>query len=238
MRTVDLVWDGDVLAAEIDTERGARSFVHAPGTFVPLLQEEGGEVFACVNDRMGVPKELVDETGKVAWAAAHGAFGAVVEEYSDEEGATRRGRTPSSPFRMLGQIADADVELHVTRFRFFDPEVGRWLSPDPLGLAGGRDLFAFDGSPVIVVDALGLAKGNPHKPASAGSMQREVERGQAPREVERVDPPHVTGQQAHVHYTDGTSSNVDGTTHDAHRGTPDPSKRTRRWLQDHGWTPP
>jgi len=69
-------------------------------------------------------------------------------------------------------------------------------------------------------------------------MQQEVQRGQAPRDVERVDRGHVPGQEPHVHYADGTSSNQSGGVHDAHRGTPNPSKATIEWLRSHGWIPP
>jgi len=62
-----------------------------------------------------------------------------------------------SPFRLLGQIADEDAEIGWTRFRCFDAETGRWLSPDPLGLDAGTNLFGFDGPPVRLVDPLGLA---------------------------------------------------------------------------------
>ena len=78
----------------------------------------------------------------------------------------------------------------------------------------------------------------PPQPTNPGRMQKEVERGQAPRDVERVDKPHVPNQEPHVHYKDGTSSNRSGTTHDAHRGDPNPSREAREWLEQHGWTPP
>jgi RHS repeat-associated protein len=62
-----------------------------------------------------------------------------------------------SPFRLLGQVADEDAELGWTRFRCFDAETGKWLSPDPLGLNGGFNLFGFGPSPSSDVDPLGLA---------------------------------------------------------------------------------
>jgi len=229
-RVVDFVWDVNELATDIDSERGVRCFVHNPGTFLPLLQQERGEIFACVNDHLGVPRELLDMAGRVAWSATHSAWGRVTGTRADPVPRPASG----SPFRMLGQVADEETGLCWTRFRCFDPEVGRWLSPDPIGVDGGLDLFGFNGSPARVVDPLGLA-GKPH---GANQLQQEVRRGQAPRDVERVDKPHVPGQQPHVHYTDGTSSNVDGTTHDAHRGQPNPSRATREWLESHNWTPP
>jgi len=69
-------------------------------------------------------------------------------------------------------------------------------------------------------------------------MQKQVERGQAPRDVIRVDKGHIPGQEPHVHYKDGTSSNLSCGVHDAHNGTPNPSKKTQDWLREHGWIPP
>ncbi|WP_437296215.1 DUF6531 domain-containing protein [Sorangium sp. So ce426] len=161
-RALTFVWDGDALAGEVDRERGARCFVHEPGTLVPLLQAERGDVFAYVNDPLGTPKELIDDKGLVAWSAAHSAWGKVVETYGDRiSGLNHRGEV-SSPFRLLGQYEDEETGLCSTRFRYFDPEVGRWLSSDPLGVLGGLELFGFDGCAVNESDPLGLTTGNPH----------------------------------------------------------------------------
>lgn len=154
-RVVEFVWDGDELAGDFDSSGGARVFVHEPGTFVPALQAEQGEVFAVVNDHLGMPKELIDAEGKVAWSAAHSAWGKVVEEHTDEQ--TRRERKVESPFRLLGQYADDETGLCYTRFRYFDAETGRWCSPDPLGIEGGQNLSGLDGAPCHAVDPLGLA---------------------------------------------------------------------------------
>jgi len=133
---VDFVWDGDVLASDFDSRQGARCFVHAPGSFVPLLQSERGRVFSYVVDQVGVPKELIDEDGRVVWSAAHSAWGKITDEYvlARQDG----GRKVESPFRLLGQYADEETGLCYTRFRYFDAEVGRWCSADVLGIVGGR----------------------------------------------------------------------------------------------------
>ncbi|XXX75540.1 DUF6531 domain-containing protein [Sorangium sp. So ce134] len=155
-RAVEFLWDRDALAADIDTRHGARCFVHAPGTLVPLLQAERGEVFSYMNDHVGTPKELIDARGKVAWSAAHAAWGRVAEALVDPEPGPGSGRAVSSPFRLMGQYADEETGLHSTRFRYWDPEVARWCSPDPLGIRAGGHLFGFDGSPTVRVDPLGL----------------------------------------------------------------------------------
>jgi RHS repeat-associated protein len=70
------------------------------------------------------------------------------------------GPRVESPFRLLGQVNDDDAELCWTRFRCFDADTGTWISTDPLGIAGGSNLYAFDGSPGTVIDPLGLSADN------------------------------------------------------------------------------
>ena len=138
-----------------------RVHVHAPGGLTPWLQQEGGEVFTVVCNHLGQPRELVDARGRVAWAAAHSAWGSVVEVVRDE-GAAGAADGVESPWRLLGQYADAESGLCYTRYRYFDADTGRWLSRDPLGIAGGRDLLGFNGAPSVEVDAWGLACDNSH----------------------------------------------------------------------------
>jgi RHS repeat-associated protein len=154
VHVVELLWDGDALAAEYDSEHGARVHVHAPGTLLPLLQAEQDEVFVVVCDHLGTPRELVGQDGCLVWAATHSAWGRVVGV--DRGRGKAHARPVESPFRLLGQYADEETALCSTRFRYFDAATGRWLSEDPLGFHGGPNLFAFDGAPSVVVDPLGL----------------------------------------------------------------------------------
>lgn len=161
VRTIRYLWDGPVLAAEIDSERGTRIFVHHPGTFTPLLQAEQGEVLAYVNDPLGTPKELIDERGQLAWAASHAAYGAVVGSMAAE--GAGRSWAPASPFGRLGHYHDEETGMSYALSRYFDPQTARWLSPDPLGMLGGYSPTAWTGSPVAHVDPMGLGCiiGNP-----------------------------------------------------------------------------
>jgi RHS repeat-associated protein len=156
--------------------------VHAPGSFEPMLQQQNGEVFLCVNDHLGMPKDLVAGDGAVAWSATHSAYGRVVASYVDDAARARYGTAINSPFRLLGQVADDDAELCFTRYRCFDPEIGAWISSDPLGVVGGLSLYGFDGAPTDVVDPLGLntSGGNPH-----------------PTEVIQCSKPHCNGTPGH-----------------------------------------
>lgn len=153
-RTVRYLWEGRVLAAEIDSERGTRVYVHEPETFSPVLQAEDGEVFAYVHDHLHAARELIDERGEIVWAITPSAWG---EAEAVRAGGAARRRPVESPFRLLGHYHDEETGLCYARFRYFDPATARWLSPDPLGLHGGRNPTGFSGSPVTHVDPLGLA---------------------------------------------------------------------------------
>ncbi len=152
-RAVEYLWHGFTLAAEIDSERGTRVFVHDPSTMFPILHVEDDHVFAYVTEPTGTPRELIDEAGKIAWAAAISPFGKVLETYRDPA-----ARPASTPFRQLGHVADEETGLLCTLHRYFDPEVARWLSIDPLHLAAGGDLFGLTKSPTLAVDPFGLGE--------------------------------------------------------------------------------
>jgi len=73
------------------------------------------------------------------------------------------------------------------------------------------------------------------KQTSPNQMQKQVERGKAPSTVVRVDNPKIPGQLPHVHFSDGTAMNIDGSVHDAMRGAHNLTNSERIWLFANGW---
>jgi RHS repeat-associated protein len=56
-----------------------------------------------------------------------------------------------------GQYYDSETGLHYNYFRYYNPQTGRYLTPDPIGLEGGTNLFAYvEGNPANRIDPLGL----------------------------------------------------------------------------------
>lgn len=74
--------------------------------------------------------------------------------------------------RFPGQYYDAETGKHYNYFRDYDPEVGRYLRSDSVGLAGGLNTFGYvRGSPLALADPLGLT------PSDVNGVMRDVQRG-------------------------------------------------------------
>ena len=58
--------------------------------------------------------------------------------------------------RFQGQYFDRETGLNYNTFRFYDPYIGRFTTPDPIGLAGGINLYQYAKNPVGYIDPLGL----------------------------------------------------------------------------------
>ncbi len=151
LATTEYLYDGHVLCAELMPDDSERVHVHELGSFIPVLQQELGEVFSVLTDHIGLPTDLIDTDGRRAWSAVHSAWGQVVEVHRDEGTAE-----VASPFRLQGQYHDEETGLCYTRHRYFDPEAGRWCSPDALGINGDINGFAFGVAPTVGFDPLGL----------------------------------------------------------------------------------
>jgi RHS repeat-associated protein len=105
------------------------------------------------NDHLGTPQVMTDQAGRVVWQAEYDAFGkAAVNEDPDGD-----GKAVTNNLRFPGQYYDAETGLHYNYHRDYDPETGRYLQADPVGLEGGTNLYAyaFD-NPVRFVDPFGL----------------------------------------------------------------------------------
>lgn len=60
--------------------------------------------------------------------------------------------------RFPGQLFDRETNNHYNYYRDYDPQTGRYLQSDPIGLAGGINTYSYaNGAPTKLIDMLGLA---------------------------------------------------------------------------------
>jgi RHS repeat-associated protein len=100
------------------------------------------------NDQNGAPAEVTREDSSIASRASHKAWGRAQPERC--EGGIHQ------PLRYQGQYCDEETGLHYNRHRYYDPDIGRFLTQDPIGLSGGINLYLYAPNPRGWIDPLGL----------------------------------------------------------------------------------
>ena len=150
------VWDGDVLAHEIRRHAEAsgdpvvqeRTYVHGDRSAAPIAHRENGRWVHYLNDPIGTPSRLLDDSGTVACELRRSAWGKTEALPSGEA---------STSIRFPGQYADAETGLNYNRWRYYDADSARYLSPDCIGLNGGLNSHRFVPNAQMWVDRLGLS---------------------------------------------------------------------------------
>ena len=71
--------------------------------------------------------------------------------------------------RLPGQYFDEESGLHYNRHRYYDPHCARYISQDPIGLAGGGNAYSYVANPITWIDPLGLNEVCPGTEAGKGT---------------------------------------------------------------------
>ncbi|WP_087694065.1 RHS repeat-associated core domain-containing protein [Pseudomonas sp. PE-S1G-1] len=150
-QTTEFFWQGDTLIAEHSADHH-QSYIYEPNSFRPLalLKGYGPEDVKPVHyqlDHLGTPQELTAPDGEIVWSAHYRAYGQI---------AKLDVNTVTNPLRFQGQYFDPESGLHYNRHRYYNPDIGRYLTPDPVKLAGGLNGYQYVPNPTGWVDPLGL----------------------------------------------------------------------------------
>lgn len=109
----------------------------------------GGNIAYSHFDQIGTIQKLTDASGTMVWDRIARPFGETVS--------INTGSGVVQNLRFSGQYAD-ETGLSYNYFRDYDPSLGRYGKPDPIGLAGGMNAYSYvDGNPVARTDSRGLA---------------------------------------------------------------------------------
>ena len=150
------VWDGSRLLLEY-TYKGSYTYIYTDqDSYEPLAQvfhnnqDEAQYLAYFHNDQIGIPREMTDIHGNLLW---YGEYTAWARLKKDE----RVYKDAHQPFRLQNQYFDEETGLHYNFFRYYEPDTGRFIIQDPIGLLGGNNLYQF--APIVQewLDVLGLS---------------------------------------------------------------------------------
>ncbi|EFF9477692.1 type IV secretion protein Rhs, partial [Escherichia coli] len=110
------------------------------------LPERKIHLYHC--DHRGLPLALISEDGNTAWSAEYDEWGNQLNEENPHH--------LHQPYRMPGQQYDKESGLYYNRHRYYDPLQGRYITPDPIGLRGGWNMYQYPLNPIQVIDPMGL----------------------------------------------------------------------------------
>ena len=133
-----------------------QAYVYLDG--VPLARiDDNTDIYYYHTDYLGTPQQMTNGSGTTVWRASYEPFGR----------ATITTQTITNNVRLDGYW-DQETSLYYVWHRYYDPKTGRWISSDPIGLAGGLNTYAYvENNPLRWTDPDGLKTYRCTKPLDA-----------------------------------------------------------------------
>lgn len=123
-------------------------YIHGLG-LAARVSPDGSDIRYYQFDPLGSTVALSDKNGTITDQYLYDEFGRL----------NRRTGTTPNPFQFVGQfgVQRDETGLNYMRARYYDPSAGRFISRDPIGLAGGMNLYSYtENNPVMGIDPSGL----------------------------------------------------------------------------------
>jgi RHS repeat-associated protein len=114
---------------------------------MPVAMARNGTLYFVHSDHLGTPQKVTGGSQNLVWDAVLRPFGRIEQE----------SFTFTQLLRFPGQYHDTEDKLFSNVFRDYDPDMGRYIESDPIGLAGGISSYGYaDGNPLSHSDPRGL----------------------------------------------------------------------------------
>ncbi|WP_329377105.1 RHS repeat-associated core domain-containing protein [Streptomyces sp. NBC_01716] len=137
--------DGSNPLVEQDGAGAAKATVATSGLDEYLTRTENGATQVYLTDALGTVVGLANADGTVATSYTYDPYGQP----------TASGAASTNPYTFTGRESDGTGLLYY-RNRYYDPESGRFISQDPIGYAGGTNLYQYAlSSPTTYTDPSG-----------------------------------------------------------------------------------
>jgi RHS repeat-associated protein len=143
------VYDGPNIVTQYDGDWNVQGkYLFTLDVDDPLMLQQGDNVYYYHKDGLGSVVNLTDSSQTTVKGYTYKSFGDIYSETG----------SVVQPFTYTGREYDPESGLYYYRARYYDPRAGRFLTRDPIGLAGGDvNLYRYTGNnPVNWIDPDGL----------------------------------------------------------------------------------
>jgi RHS repeat-associated protein len=146
--TTNYLYDGRNSLEELDaTGNVLARYNQGPSIDEPISELRGSTTSFYQMDFLGSITSLSNSAGALANTYTYDSFGKL----------NASAGTLTNPFQFTGREFDPETGIYNYRMRYYDQNVGRFLSEDPIGFGGGVNFYRYaDGNPISETDPLGL----------------------------------------------------------------------------------
>jgi RHS repeat-associated protein len=135
---------------EYDTSGSLRTVYFYAAGATPITMIRSDTTYHIINDHLGSPRLVVDNTGTVVKQLDYDSFGNVISDTNPAFDLV---------FGFASGLADPDHELIRFGARDYQPSSGRWTARDPILFVGGLNLYEYVGNdPLNLVDREGFGE--------------------------------------------------------------------------------
>ena len=146
-------------------EEDFKTWIFEEESFVPLALLQDGHTYSIMTDHLGTPTEMYDENGEEVWYRRLDMNGKIIKEECHRR--TSYYKNVTVPFLFQGQYYDYETDLAYNRFRYYSPNMGCYISQDPIGLVGNNPtLYGYVETTNVQIDLFGLNYSKTNKNSS------------------------------------------------------------------------
>ncbi|NEO34486.1 MAG: RHS repeat-associated core domain-containing protein [Symploca sp. SIO3C6] len=152
--TTHFVYDGNNVLMEFEDDNitPSQRYLHGPQIDQVLAQDDGtGQPQWLLADHLGTIYDVIDNSGIVLNHITFDSYGNVLNQTDD---------TFSTRYLFTGREFDTETGLYYYRARYYNSEIGQFISQDPIGFSGDdSNLYRYvENNPVNMTDPTGLFK--------------------------------------------------------------------------------
>lgn len=152
-----------------EAQKDGKSTTYTLGnSYISLYNESVGADYYTITDEQDSVRLVVDEDGNPVARYDYDAFECAIDDDDSAWHTNGSMNSINSRLRYNSQIYDENTEDYYLRFRYYRPQIGRFLQEDII-YEDGLNLYAYCGSnPVVYCDPSGLSSWDDFRKAHKG----------------------------------------------------------------------